>query len=616
MKIKLVNNEFKKQVEELCKDFPIELSNDGAILDIEKGNTNKLEFSKNKAKIIYKKTSDFYFMFGELISTKEATFAKEYTAKLELTYMADASRNAVMKVETAKKLIRHLAMSGYDSFMLYLEDTYIVKDYPYFGYLRNPYSQEDIKEIDEYASMFGIELIPCIQTLAHFNTLIRHYAMVHLFDVNDILLCDDENAYNFIESLIRTCRENFKSNRIHIGMDEAYLVGRGKYLDINGFQDKFDIMSRHVRKVINLCKKYDFEPMMWSDMYFSLALSSQYQSELPPEIISKIPTDISLVYWDYCSISEKHFYSLINTHKKLPNNIIFAGGAWKWLGFTPDNRYSFKEIKASMSASIKANLSQYILTGWGDNGAEASQFSILPSLYYCGRCKYGLLDFNSEFKERFGELFGISYKDFIKIDLANRITLNNDINERNTANKYLLFNDPLLGTLDTIITKEQSDLYHKHYLSLKRTNKKENKWTYILKTQENLCHVLEYKSTIGLRLREDYQNKDLDKLEDDLLTLKKIKKLLNNLYESFLYQWNQENRVNGFDVQDIRFGSLEKRIDVAIKKLSLFLKDNKNEIKELDEELLCFMGHNKEFEKDFDQCEYRWRRMTSVNVND
>ena len=66
--------------------------------------------------------------------------------------MADASRNAVMKVETAKKLIRHLAMSGYDSFMLYLEDTYIVKDYPYFGYLRNPYKKEEKYLLSGYSN--------------------------------------------------------------------------------------------------------------------------------------------------------------------------------------------------------------------------------------------------------------------------------------------------------------------------------------------------------------------------------------------------------------------------------------------------------------------------------
>ena len=58
------------------------------------------------------------------------------------------------------------------------------------------------------------------------------------------------------------------------------------------------------------------------------------------------------------------------------------------------------------------------------------------------------------------------------------------------------------------------------------------------------------------------------------------------------------------------------RNKVAIKKLSDYLEGKTKVIEELEEELLCFNGHDKDFEKDYDNCEYRWRRMTSVNVND
>lgn len=614
MKIKLNNKEFENAFKELMIDFPFSISDEGIDLVLVKSELNKLEKNDEKIIIHYNSLPNLFFLFSEAISCK-SDINKDYFEKLELTYMADCSRNAVMKVETAKKLIRHLAVSGYDSFMLYLEDTYVVKEYPYFGYLRNGYTKEDIKEIDEYCHIFGIELIPCIQSLAHFNAIVRYPSMEKLFDCNDILLCENDEVYKFIDTLIKTCREYFSSRRIHIGMDEAHMIGRGRYMDEHGYVNRFEIMSKHVEKVVDICRKYDFTAMMWADMYYPLAASKKKDKEYKTQI-AKIPQEVKLVYWDYYSADMKHFMDIMKTYKQLPNEILFAGGAYKWHGFTPDNRFSFKEIEANLKASIKSNISQYILTAWGDNGAEASQFSILPSIYYAGRCKYGLFNLNNEYKSKFEVLFGIKFSDFIKIDLGNRISRNNDINERNTANKYLLFNDPLLGTLDTIITDEQSELYKEHYLSLKKTNKKANKWSYILKTQEDLCNVLTYKSTIGLRLRKDYQEKNIDNLKQDLVDLKKIKKLLQKFYESFLTQWNIENRNNGFDVQDIRFGALYQRLDVAIRKVSEFLNDNSKEIPELNEKLLCFMGHESDFEKDLDQCEYRWRRMTSVNVND
>ncbi len=69
-------------------------------------------------------------------------------------------------------------------------------------------------------------------------------------------------------------------------------------------------------------------------------------------------------------------------------------------------------------------------------------------------------------------------------------------------------------------------------------------------------------------------------------------------------------------MQDIRIGALKQRVAVAIKKVGDYLEGRTESVPELGEKLLCFMGHGEEFEKDFDQCEWRWRRMTSVNVNE
>ncbi|MBQ5591086.1 MAG: hypothetical protein IIU65_05340 [Clostridia bacterium] len=50
--------------------------------------------------------------------------------------MLDCSRNAVLKVDTVKSYIDILERLGYNTLMLYTEDTYEVDNQPYFGYLR------------------------------------------------------------------------------------------------------------------------------------------------------------------------------------------------------------------------------------------------------------------------------------------------------------------------------------------------------------------------------------------------------------------------------------------------------------------------------------------------
>ena len=123
-----------------------------------------------------------------------------------LCYMADVSRNAVLNMNGAKEMIRILAAMGYDSLMLYSEDTYEVPEYPYFGRMRGRYSAEELREIDDYADMFGIEVIPCMQTLAHLATALRWPGLNSIVDCNDIMLVGDERTYTFVRACLTAAR--------------------------------------------------------------------------------------------------------------------------------------------------------------------------------------------------------------------------------------------------------------------------------------------------------------------------------------------------------------------------------------------------------------------------
>lgn len=171
--------------------------------------------------------------------------------------MVDCSRNAVKNIQTVKKLIRNLAMIGYTSLMLYTEDTYEVENEPMFGYLRGRYTKAEMKELDAYANQWGIELIPCIQTLAHLNQLTRYkYSHFKCFDCEDILFVGEERTYALIDNMFKTLSECYASRRIHIGMDEAWLLGRGKYLNKNGLAPRFEILCVHLQKICEIARKY------------------------------------------------------------------------------------------------------------------------------------------------------------------------------------------------------------------------------------------------------------------------------------------------------------------------------------------------------------------------
>ena len=194
----------------------------------------------------------------------------------DICLMVDCSRNAVRNIRTVKKLIRNLAMIGYTCLMLYTEDTYEVDGEPMFGYLRGKYTKAEMQEMNAYANEWGIELIPCIQTLAHLNQLTRYkYTHFKCFDCSDILLVGEERTYELIDNMFRTLSQCYTSKRIHIGMDEAWLLGRGNYLNKNGLVPRFEILCSHLQKICEIAKKYGLKPIIWSDMFWRTAYADE-----------------------------------------------------------------------------------------------------------------------------------------------------------------------------------------------------------------------------------------------------------------------------------------------------------------------------------------------------
>lgn len=342
----------------------------------------EIMFSTNKCEIFYKTLSELNRALLYVASTDVEENIKEECSFRELGVLIDVSRNAVVKVETLKKFIRILSLLGYNFCGLYIEDTIKIKNEPYFGYLRGAFTEKEIKEIDEYAQKYEIELRPYIQTLAHLNQIVRYEEYQKIIDTDDILLVGDKRTEILLENLIGTIAQCFSSRKLNIGMDEAHMLGLGKYLNKNGYQNRQEIMRKHLEKVLEICRKYGFQVQMWSDMFFRLAFQGEYYSHDIKELENvEIPPDVEIGYWDYYSIEKEHYESMIRNHKMLTENVAFIGSAWKWTGFIPHNRYSILNGKAALPICREQKIASVTLTCWGDDGAEASVFSILPTLY-------------------------------------------------------------------------------------------------------------------------------------------------------------------------------------------------------------------------------------------
>lgn len=525
--------------------------------------------------------------------------------------MIDCSRNAVMSVESIKKWIDLTADMGYNTLLLYTEDTYEVEDHPYFGYMRGRYTQKEIKALDAYALSKGMELIPCIQTLAHLNAIVRWPAYAPLVDTGSILLAGDERVYELIDKMFSSIAKSFSSRTINVGMDEAHMIGRGKYFDLHGDTDRSQILIDHLKRVADIGKKYGFTLTMWSDMFFRLVAGDEYydnNANVDEKIKNQIPDNVQLIYWDYYSTDKKHYDQMLSAHKRIKEGTWFAGGLWSWSGISPSNGYSIKVTDAALKACKEHQVQDVFLTMWGDNGGECSKFALLPSLFYASEIAKGNTN-KTMIKANFQKKYGISFDRFMLLDLLG--TPSGNASKACNAEKYLLYQDCFMGLLDSTVSGGEGDLYTRCARRLCLL-KKDPHWGYLFQSAHALCEVLAIKAELGVKTHTIYFSKDKDSLRQLINNYKKLQKKLEAFYYAYKKQWFYENKPHGFDVQDARLGGLIMRVRSCTERLQDLYDAKIDRIEELEEEQLDFLGNGDVFDKQHTRIN-SWERIITAN---
>ncbi len=507
--------------------------------------------------------------------------------------MLDMSRNAVMKPSALKNYIKILNDFGYNMIMLYTEDTYEVENEPYFGYLRGRYSVEELKDIVAYCNELNIEIIPCIQTLAHLNNIFKWEEYKSINDVNDILLVDDKRTYELIENMFKTLRPVFTSEYIHVGMDEAHMLGLGKYLEKHGPQNRFEILSKHLKKVIEIAKKYGFKPLMWSDMFFRLANNGEYylenEAQVTDDIVKSCPDGVDLVYWDYYSNKDEHYRTMMAANKKFKGETWFAGGAWAWKGFIPGNKWSIESMTSAMCICNEVGVENIFMTAWGDNGKECSFYSLLPALYAIRRIYDGVDDIETV-KAEFKALTGECFDNMMLLDAPDYVGDRGSSFEYNPT-KHMLYSDPFCGYLDVTVQEGEGKEYSAIAEKL-HSCEKDSKYAYIYKCIAELCDVMSIKYELGVKTRNAYK-KGKSALGEVLSEYRELLKKIDVFYKAFRTLWYNENKPYGFEVQDQRIGGLHRRIMSCADRIEEYLNGNINSIPELEEKLLDYKLYGK-----------------------
>ena len=586
-----VSGELKKMLETLSSEYPLRSGKSKGIKLVFEKNTDKdtlsISLEDGKALISYGTLSQAARAVGTLLSgvLKKDEKLEERLDFSTLGIMLDCSRNAVMTVEHFKKWLRRLALFGYNMAMLYTEDTYELQGEEFFGYLRGSYTAEELKSIDEYASNLGIEMIPCIQTLGHLAQILKWPAFKDVKDTESVLYAGKKETYELIEKMISHWSTCFKSRRVHIGMDEAHDMGRGKYMDNSGYKRGFDIFNDHLAELMKICGKYGVKPMIWSDMYFRMGskTGAYYDKEcrIPEDVKNSIPKKAELVYWDYYHDNKEFYNEWIKRHRDLGFEPLMASGIWTWKQFWYNSDLTEKNAGPCIEACREEGIKELIFTLWGDDGAYCDFDSSLAGIAYSAEKSYSADVSEKVLEKKFSAICGSDYK-------AHRLAGN--IHNPSLLPVPALWDDPLLGIYmnnrrahNDVSLSKIADYYYSLSESLEKYSD-EN-------AAGNFRHIMILSKTLAVKteiadwLYKAYAGKDKKSLKAVREHIPDMLEMLEKLSKSFRGIWMARNKPFGFEVLQIRLAGLSARYRELERRLDDLLKKHIDSIPELDANL-------------------------------
>lgn len=605
MKLHLMGatDEVMKGLLELESMLDFSLSADGAPIFIEKAENglsvnSKVVGEKTEYHVTYSRIPEFFRAFAIVINavkTNSSDISVNETAAFENCGISvDLSRNAVLKVSAFKDMIRRIALMGLTSVILYTEDVYRMDKYPYFGYMRGAYSEEELREIVDYAETFGIEAIPNIQTLGHLESTLRWSYADDMQDTCSVLLIDEPKTYEFIEEMFKVIRRCYKTDKIFIGMDEAHGVGTGRFLAINGYQDRFTILERHLGRVVEIAQKYDFSPAMFSDMFFRLGSENGYyydtEAKMPENIEEYIPQNVSMVYWDYYHTDEAFYDAMIRNHRDLGRNIIFEGCVWTCNTYAVNYGQTFATAKAGLASCRKNNIKDVYATTWGDDGTESSVYNALLGFQLYAEYNYCENVTDEHLRKMFKICTGCDMDAFLLLDVDNFDASETDGILALTVSKQLLLQDILLGLMDKSFENMNfREHFEQVYEKLSKVQD-QGELNYLFDLMRKYVKAVYKKSDIGIRLTKAYKENNREAMKNIVAEIADARAAFNDFTETYSEVWYKNNKPFGFERLDLRLGGVAARMDRAAERVTRYLNGDIQSIDELEEERLIYDG--------------------------
>jgi hypothetical protein len=178
--------------------------------------------------------------------------------------------------------------------------------------------------------------------------------------------------------MLKAGTKNFRSNRVHVGLDEVFNLGRAiASIQKHGYRDQEEMFLTHLEKVIKITDKLGLRPMMWNDFVFCLHSKTGYdkydpETVVPKEVMARFPKNVELVYWHYGEEMTGCDDYMMRKNLEFGNPVIWCGGLMMWQLPLPDNMFSYETTEEGILAAKANGIKEMFTALWtySKNGCD------------------------------------------------------------------------------------------------------------------------------------------------------------------------------------------------------------------------------------------------------
>ncbi|MEM7349961.1 MAG: family 20 glycosylhydrolase [Acidobacteriota bacterium] len=282
--------------------------------------------------------------------------------------LLDISRNKVPSLETLRRLIDGLAGWKINQLQLYMEHTFAYPDHRAVWQGASPLSGADVRELDTYCRVRGIELVPNQNSFGHFHRWLVHEPYRRLaenpegiehpfsFEREPFSLCPtDPGSVELLADLYDQLLPNFSSPLFNVGLDETFDLGQGRSAEACAERGKGKVYLEFLRRVHALVSERGRRMQFWGDVILQ-----------HPELLDQLPNDAIALEWGY---DAGHPFAE-DTHKFRASGLDYyvCPGTSSWNSFAGRTRNAIANLAEAAIQGQANGAKGYLITDWGDNG--------------------------------------------------------------------------------------------------------------------------------------------------------------------------------------------------------------------------------------------------------